>query len=92
MIPSANSQIPVGYAYGMPNNCQLPDYHRLDLGMNIIKRTENGKQMILNFSIYNVYCRMNPILITIPEYITIDNQTTYGIMPVIPSFSYTLIF
>lgn len=92
MIPSANSQIPVGYAYGMPNNCQLPDYHRLDLGMNIIKRTENGKQMILNFSIYNVYCRMNPILITIPEHMTIDNQTTYGIMPVIPSFSYTLIF
>lgn len=87
--------------YTMPNNIKLPDYHRLDVGFNFRKITKRGNESIWNLSIYNVYCHMNPFI----TYIDADYEFTkdnlygfnfigeaFGIIPILPSFSYTLKF
>ena len=78
---------------GTPYNLILPSYHRLDLGANFRKTTKRGNESIWNVSIYNAYCRMNPMFADI---VTDDAGNTYGvatgIIPIIPSFSYTLKF
>ncbi len=48
------------YVYDKPNNLSLPDYHRLDLGINFRKITKKGHERIWNISVYNATCRMNP--------------------------------
>ena len=87
--------------YEVPNNIKLPCYHRLDLGFNFRKTTKRGNESIWNLSIYNVYCNMNPIVAYMDEMyeFTKENMTglkfvgeAFGIVPVIPSFSYTLKF
>jgi len=45
------------------NNFRLPDYHRLDLGLNIYRPKKNGRMGIWNISIYNAYCRKNPFMV-----------------------------
>ena len=85
----------------MPNNLKLPDYHRLDIGFNFRKTTKRGNESIWNLSVYNVYCQMNPFI----TYIDADYEFTkenlfgfnftgeaFGIIPILPSFSYTLKF
>ena len=87
--------------YTMPNNLKLPDYHRLDVGFNFRKTTKRGNESIWNLSIYNVYCHVNPFI----TYIDADYEFTkdnmygfnftgeaFGIIPILPSFSYTLKF
>lgn len=93
---SGNKTTIFGYQshqFGRPNNLSLPDYHRLDLGMNFKKTTRKGNESIWNVSIYNAYCRMNPMFadITYNDY-EATKGITYGIVPIIPSFSYTLKF
>ena len=87
--------------YGEPNNLKLPDYHRLDVGFNFRKTTKRGNESIWNLSIYNAYCRINPIVAYLGEdyNFTEENITgfnfigeAFGIIPIIPSFSYTLKF
>lgn len=87
--------------YEVPNNIKLPCYHRLDLGFNFRKTTRRGNESIWNLSIYNTYCNMNPIVAYMGEMyeFTKENMTgltfvgeAFGIVPVIPSFSYTLKF
>lgn len=74
-------------------NVALPSYHRLDIGANFRKTTKRGNESIWNISIYNVYCRMNPMFANIK---TDNNGEPYGvatgIIPIIPSFNYTLKF
>ena len=83
--------------YSEPNNVKLPDYHRLDLGFNFIRNTKRGNISIWNLSVYNAYCRTNPIT-AYTEYEYIDGvQVAYyaaglGIIPIIPTFSCTLKF
>ena len=83
--------------YTSPNNVKLPDYHRLDLGLNFVKNTKRGNTSIWNLSIYNAYCRTNPI----SAYANYEYRngelvayygTALGIIPIIPTFSYTLKF
>ena len=79
--------------YTAPNNVNLPDYHRLDLGANFRKTTKRGNERIWNIGIYNAYCRKNVVFVAISER---DDKSLYGegraIFPIIPSFSYTLKF
>lgn len=79
--------------YTKPNNLKLPDYHRMDLGCNWRRTTKRGNESIWNISIYNVYCRMNPFFATVGKQ---DNGNVlaryYGLIPIVPSFSYTLKF
>lgn len=75
------------------NNYKMPDYHRLDLGMNFHfppKRPTRSKdaEHVLNVSIYNVYCHANPYFM----------QAEYGklmqvsLFPILPSVGYTFTF
>lgn len=85
-----------GYAeliYERPNNITLPAYHRLDFGINFRRTTKRGFERIWNISIYNVYCRINPFYTKVEQ--TTDGSfrgKSFGIFPILPSFSYTLKF
>lgn len=85
------------------NNYQLPAYHRLDLGLKIYRPKKKGRMGIWTISIYNVYSRMNPFMVyksdkEVPDpnnpygYKYIPAFKTVGIMPIIPSISYTYKF
>lgn len=85
------------------NNYQLPAYHRLDLGLKIYRPKKKGRMGIWTISIYNVYSRMNPFMITKSNKKIRDPNSDYGykyvpafktvgIMPIIPSVSYTYKF
>ena len=93
--------------YTERNNYRLPAYHRLDLGINFYNPKKNGRMGIWNISIYNVYSRMNPFMVykddkrvaVTPS--EANGRQTYkyvpcfkivGIMPVIPSITYTYKF
>lgn len=82
-----------GSLVSTPYNLVLPSYHRLDLGANFRKTTKRGNESIWNVSVYNAYCRINPMFADIK---TDENGDTYGVatgmIPIIPSFSYTLKF
>ena len=95
------------FHYSSPNNLQMPDYHRLDIGFNFRKTTKRGNESIWNLSLYNAYCRMNPFLAMVTkEDVGIYNENwadfnpsdvrpegyVYGIIPILPTFSYTLKF
>ena len=97
-VTMASHKTPEGeYLYLEPNNVKLPDYHRLDVGMNFVKNTKRGNISIWNLSIYNAYCRMNPIM-AMDDYYNLGNVniatfgTGLGIIPIIPTFSYTFKF
>lgn len=88
----------IGY-YSSRNNFVLPAYHRLDIGISLYKKHSNERQSIWNFGLYNAYSRMNTIAITKNglEKISKANQwttkfKTLGLLPVIPSISYTFKF
>lgn len=84
------------------NNYQLPAYHRLDLGIKIYRPKKKGRMGIWTISIYNVYSRMNPFMIYKSDKTVPDPGSSYGknvpvfktigIMPIIPSISYTYKF
>lgn len=85
------------------NNYQLPAYHRLDLGLKIYRPKKKGRMGIWTISIYNVYSRMNPFMIYKSDKEVRDPNSQYGykyvpvfktvgIMPIIPSISYTYKF
>lgn len=87
--------------YSSPNNVKVPDYHRLDIGFNFHKTTKRGNESIWNLSLYNAYCRMNPLASQVERYYDFTEENIigltyygagYGIIPIIPSFSYTLKF
>ena len=78
--------------YTGPNNIKLPDYHRLDVGMNFIKQRKDGKIRTWNFSVYNAYCRLNTVYADIQVEDGKYVGNSYGIVPIIPTFSYTLRF
>lgn len=85
--------------YKSKNNIRLPAYHRLDLGITIYCPRKNGHMGVWNVSLYNVYSRMNPIMIEKNN----DKQTmggehleprfrTLALFPIIPSVSYSYKF
>ncbi|MCH5318357.1 MAG: TonB-dependent receptor [Paramuribaculum sp.] len=78
------------------NNVRLPAYHRLDIGMSLFKKLKNGNRTIWNFSLYNAYCRMNPITIVKDGWVdfTFSNKKfrKLSLLPIIPSISWTYEF
>ena len=71
----------------------MPAYHRLDLGLNIHHTTKAGHERIWNISVYNAYCRLNPLYIDIKQK---SDGSAYlhgqGFIPIIPTASYTINF
>jgi len=90
--------------YDRPNNLQLPDYHRMDVGLNFNKTTRRGNQATWNLSVYNAYSRMNAIFAYLGDEEKWDPEKQYyvstgrtvgkavGLIPMIPTFGYTLKF
>lgn len=84
--------------YESPYNYQMSDYHRLDLGFNFHKTTKRGNESIWNLTLYNAYCRMNPMFAYLKHYIpegSSEYKTEFvekSLLPIIPSFNYTLRF
>ncbi len=67
------------------NNYRLPFYHRLDL--SVVRQTKRGYWTI---SIFNAYCNLNTIAVR--QGYNNNGERVFqkvGIMPFIPSFSYT---
>ena len=50
-------------SYSKRNANRLPDYHRLDLGLNYTKITPKGNKHVYNISLYNAYAKKNPYMI-----------------------------
>ena len=79
--------------YESRNNYRMPNYHRLDLGINFHKEKRWGKRT-WNISIYNVYNRQNPFYLSW-EYDYNANKYKlyqYSLFMIIPSFSYKFEF
>lgn len=74
--------------YTERNNVRLPAYHRLDLGINIYRPLKKGRMGIWNISVYNVYSYMAPVAIR-RGYARFE---TLGLLPIMPSVSYTYKF
>lgn len=86
--------------YTSPYNYKMADYHRLDIGFNFRKTTKRGNESVWNLSLYNAYCRMNPMFTMLDHYRTDSKEPAryetvfkeLAAIPIIPSFNYTLRF
>jgi len=86
---------------GEKNSYRMPAYHRLDIGIDFVKKTSWGERA-WNFSLYNAYNNRNPFFIYLSRDYIHDYQSseiTYkksykqiSLLPVIPSFSYRFKF
>jgi len=94
LVYTSQDAIEERWLYEKPYNVALPAYHRLDIGINHHKETRLGNESIWNLSIYNTYCRINPLWATV----NLDIESLrfkgsgIGIVPIIPTFSYTFKF
>lgn len=92
------------WIYEEPNNVKLPDYHRLDFGANKHGKTKRGNAYVWNISVYNVYCRMNPVFAVAqrqgmsrthpdfdPGFVAFKGIGT-SIVPILPTISYKVYF
>ena len=72
------------------NNFKMPDYHRLDLSAtcHLPDKKHADWDHILNISVYNVYCRLNPFLVYPRE----GKLYKFSLLPILPSLSYTFKF
>jgi hypothetical protein len=87
------------------NNFRMPDYHRLDLGVNFHKQKKHGERT-WSISTYNTYNQKNPFLVYVkskykevynPETKTyqvaeVKSLTKLTLFTVIPSISYAYKF
>lgn len=91
----------IDYLYSK-NNIRIPAYHRLDVGLSIHKMLKNGNHGTWNISLYNAYCRMNPMTVVKDnenEYWLLGDRKewhrafkTFSLLPLIPSVSYIYSF
>ena len=78
-------------SYSVKNGYKLPDYHRLDIGMNYHLYRKKG-QSTINFSIYNLYNHLN-IYSVYPASEGCNNALKgLCLFPFLPSLSYTYSF
>ena len=76
--------------YPSRNNCRLPEYHRLDVGIHYKKQGRKGEHNI-SFDIFNAYNRKNPVYMYFSGYRTKTLQYT-SLLPLIPTITYSLKF
>ncbi|MDR0348497.1 MAG: TonB-dependent receptor [Tannerella sp.] len=83
------------------NNYRMPAFHRLDIGVNYAPRKSEKRYGIWNFSIYNIYNRMNAFKIYVEtdvsrnsagEVVYTKKLRQVSIFPFMPSVSYTYKF
>ena len=84
--------------YGERNNYRMPPYHRLDLSATYTPKKGKRVQSSWNFSIYNVYSRLNPYFIYVetsgsPLFGDLKNSAKkVSLFPIIPSVTYNFSF
>ena len=81
------------YLYDQPYNTALPDYHRLDVGLDFSTAFRNGHVLKFNLSVYNVYNHLNASLAFLET--KEDGSFTgmaYGLVPIIPTLTVTYRF
>ena len=81
------------YLYDSPYNTRLPDYHRLDLGLEFATTFRGGQQLKVNLSVYNAYNHLNASL----AFLETDEDgrfhgMAYGLVPIIPTLTATFAF
>lgn len=82
-----------GLVFQAPYNASLPDYHRLDAGLDIEKRTRRGNKLGINVSVYNLYNHLNASFAMLVR--GSDGKYSgmaYGLIPIIPTFSISYTF
>lgn len=82
------------FHYGERNARRMRAYHRMDIGVNLIKQKAKGRERTWNISIYNAYSRKNPFYIY-NEYNASTRSNNFkqiSLFPILPSFSYNLKF
>ncbi|CAN5163403.1 TonB-dependent receptor [soil metagenome] len=72
-----DQKLVVYYNPNLRNNNRMPDYHRLDLSLNLEGRNRRNRswQGSWNFSLYNVYARKNVFSISFEE--VVNGQINY---------------
>ena len=85
--------------YGAYNAARLPDYHRLDFSVTYWFKSKRFQRNGINISIYNVYMRRNPILLSwsIKEDKEVENtyhieEASPALFEILPSISWTFKF
>ena len=81
------------YLYDQPYNTRLPDYHRLDVGLDYAKTFSGGRRFRMNLSVYNAYNHLNASL----AFLETDKDghfsgMAYGLVPIIPTLTFTYQF
>lgn len=86
---------------GEKNSYRMPAFHRLDIGIDFVKKTSWGERA-WNFSVYNAYNHRNPFFIYLGrdytnnpetgEYTSKKSYKQISLLPIIPSFSYRFKF
>lgn len=93
-IPLPNGNTITSLIFGEKNNQQLPDYHKLDIGISHNKNISVGEQK-WTFGLTNVYNRQNPFITDIVRDLSnvqVFDIQTISIFPILPSISYSLTF
>ena len=81
------------YLYDAPYNTKLPDYHRLDLGVDYSTTFRNGHGLKLNLSIYNTYNHLNVSMAFLETHADGSfSGLAYGLVPIIPTITATYKF
>jgi hypothetical protein len=86
------------FQYGERNNYRMPAYHRWDLSATWYGKKGKKYQSSWNFSIYNVYSRLNPFFIYIDPEGDLSEGTfkntakMVSLFPIIPSATYNISF
>lgn len=84
--------------YGSVNGFRMPAYHRMDISFTRENQTKKGNISSWNFSIYNLYNRINPFFLyfetkaDIENYKLEVNPELVSLFPIIPSISYSFKF
>jgi len=71
-----------------PNNYRMPAFHHLDLSWSASKKLKKNRESNWNFSVYNVYNRLNPYF----YYKEGDKFFQISMLPLIPAVSWSLKF
>lgn len=75
------------------NNYRMPNYHRLDIGVNLHKEKKWG-QATWSFGLYNAYNRQNPFYLEFGYLKNSDKKVLkqISLFPIIPSVNYSFKF
>lgn len=88
-------QYQLEFIYGNRNNFRMPNYHRLDFGINWERRSKRNRTVTWSVGAYNAYNRINPYYIEVGG--THEPQKagnfdyrlySYGFIPILPYVGY----